>query len=285
MHIRSAGGGGHVLTFDVGVSRSRLSRLQLDQANAAKSCIYARFTGGGVYDTLFSESHYEAAGSHSVPIVDIESDNAWFNTNTFFRIRFQGNGSPSAYHFRMVCTGANWNDGNTLSEINFEIPDAGAIFLEGANGTLLSNLGFFDITTTTDNLVYLDKNVAGGALNTRYTTLTNVLRYGGALGGGLFDLKIVDGLYTTITNSGQHNGIGSFDLGNKWCALVNCYATLTNYALGTVSALNSTYVMAATLRVPNSAAATTPGDCQNRLEVFDEDGNSLGFIAIYDAIT
>lgn len=40
-----------------------------------------------------------------------------------------------------------------------------------------------------------------------------------------------------------------------------------------------------TLGVANSAAGTTPGNCQNKAEIFDAAGNSLGFIAIYDAIT
>lgn len=37
--------------------------------------------------------------------------------------------------------------------------------------------------------------------------------------------------------------------------------------------------------VGNSAAATTPGTVTKKMEVFDADGASLGFVAIYDAIT
>lgn len=37
--------------------------------------------------------------------------------------------------------------------------------------------------------------------------------------------------------------------------------------------------------VGNSAAATTPGSVTDRIEVFDANGASLGFIAVYDAIT
>ena len=39
------------------------------------------------------------------------------------------------------------------------------------------------------------------------------------------------------------------------------------------------------LGVGNSAAATTPGTVVNKIEVFDAAGASLGFIAVYDAIT
>ena len=37
--------------------------------------------------------------------------------------------------------------------------------------------------------------------------------------------------------------------------------------------------------VGNSAAATTPGTVTKKIEVFDASGISLGFIAVYDAIT
>lgn len=37
--------------------------------------------------------------------------------------------------------------------------------------------------------------------------------------------------------------------------------------------------------VGNSAAAATPGTVTAKIEVFDENGDSLGFIAVYDAIT
>jgi len=37
--------------------------------------------------------------------------------------------------------------------------------------------------------------------------------------------------------------------------------------------------------VGNSAAASTPGTVVKKMEVFDADGNSLGFVPIYDAIT
>lgn len=39
------------------------------------------------------------------------------------------------------------------------------------------------------------------------------------------------------------------------------------------------------LGVNNSVNATTPGDCQKKIEVFDCSGNSLGYIAVYDAIS
>jgi hypothetical protein len=37
--------------------------------------------------------------------------------------------------------------------------------------------------------------------------------------------------------------------------------------------------------VGNSAAGTTPGNCVKKIEVFNSAGTSLGFLAVYDAIT
>ncbi|HEX6937761.1 MAG TPA: hypothetical protein VF158_00005 [Longimicrobiales bacterium] len=44
-------------------------------------------------------------------------------------------------------------------------------------------------------------------------------------------------------------------------------------------------IAAGGLGVGNSAAATTPGAVTRKIEVFDADGNSLGYVAVYDAIT
>ena len=51
--------------------------------------------------------------------------------------------------------------------------------------------------------------------------------------------------------------------------------------------INATGKLTATsgLGVGNSAAATTLGSVAKKMEIFDASGNSLGFIAIYDAIT
>lgn len=45
------------------------------------------------------------------------------------------------------------------------------------------------------------------------------------------------------------------------------------------------FLATAGLGVGNSAAATTPGTVTDRIEVFDDTGASIGFIAVYDTIT
>lgn len=44
-------------------------------------------------------------------------------------------------------------------------------------------------------------------------------------------------------------------------------------------------LLADSIGVANSAAGSTPGTVTKKIEVFDEDGASLGFLAVYDAIT
>ena len=53
---------------------------------------------------------------------------------------------------------------------------------------------------------------------------------------------------------------------------------------GTVN-ITGKVLSTAGLGVGNSAAATTPGTVTKKIEVFDAAGVSLGFVAVYDAIT
>lgn len=54
---------------------------------------------------------------------------------------------------------------------------------------------------------------------------------------------------------------------------------------GSAIEMNTGLYINGPLGVGNSVAATTPGNVQNKIEIFNELGVSLGFIAVYDAIT
>lgn len=59
----------------------------------------------------------------------------------------------------------------------------------------------------------------------------------------------------------------------------------TNVNLDQPLILNANLRVTGNIGVGNSAAATTPGTVQNKIEIFNQAGVSLGFIAVYDAIT
>lgn len=66
------------------------------------------------------------------------------------------------------------------------------------------------------------------------------------------------------------------------------YFTLTSNPLvasAKVRAADGILVAEAGLGVGNSASATTPGSVVKKIQVFDGDGNSLGYVPVYDAIT
>jgi len=89
---------------------------------------------------------------------------------------------------------------------------------------------------------------------------------GGALTGQALALQPADATHP----GGVSTGTQSF-AGNKTFTGV---VAVTGKILGTAG-----------LGVGNSAAATTPGTVVKKIEVFDASGASLGFIAVYDAIT
>jgi hypothetical protein len=55
--------------------------------------------------------------------------------------------------------------------------------------------------------------------------------------------------------------------------------------VGSVSTLPNQLAIVGKLGVGNTVAATTPGTVTRKMEIFDADGISLGFVALYDVIT
>lgn len=78
---------------------------------------------------------------------------------------------------------------------------------------------------------------------------------------------------------GDYNNLNMSIAGTLRAALSATGLSVT----GTVVASGA--VGGASLRVANSAAASTPGTVVKKIEVFNAAGTSLGFIAVYDAIT
>lgn len=86
--------------------------------------------------------------------------------------------------------------------------------------------------------------------------------------------------YPFITGSMQSVQIG-YDAGDASVAVpTGTLKAKTNLAIDAAKTL-----LTGSLGVGNSAAATTPGSVVKKMEIFDAAGTSLGFVAIYDAIT
>ena len=80
---------------------------------------------------------------------------------------------------------------------------------------------------------------------------------------------------------------GSIDNSSSGTGIYGTASTIKLAIAGSDAAtINSSGLrLIGSLGVGNSAAATTPGTVVKKIEVFDATGVSLGFIAVYDAIS
>lgn len=111
--------------------------------------------------------------------------------------------------------------------------------------------------------------------------------FNSALYLGVFSQDVVLGAGSTVTRtamffandptSATNNAILSDNVG-----FIGNY--FINYGGSRPSAIAG-QVRVASLGVANSTAATTPGTVTRKIEIFDASGASLGFVAVYDAIT
>ena len=123
--------------------------------------------------------------------------------------------------------GGAYSAGNRI-ECSFEIPNGGCVKLLSAGSTSIRS-SVWDMGTSTKDLFVVSKSAAGGAVASRFTTL-EVHRYGGALGSGLVDIKVVSpSLCTLITNSDRPSSGFTIDMGQCGGTIINsAAATLQN---------------------------------------------------------
>lgn len=127
---------------------------------------------------LIQGGEWSVPPATNVPIVDIEVTQSGYNRNSWRDLRFQTNGRSGAPCVRISNTDQNWCYANTFEDLNFELPEAGAMELRSCFGTMLRNIAIFDMTTATADMIYL----GGGGLNCAKTTIENYTRPSGDMG-------------------------------------------------------------------------------------------------------
>lgn len=131
------------------------------------------------------------------PAIDVNVNGPFFNRNLWQGIRFQTNGRPTAPVARLICANnSNWIYGNAFRDINFEIPNAGAIHLESCFGTQLQQITVFDADLfgpITDDIIKVTKRSTG--LRSRSTTIDGYFRLSGSLTNGAVDINIQDAVH------------------------------------------------------------------------------------------
>lgn len=161
-------------------------------AGASKSKELFRCIGNAAcYDTHIVGGEWAKPQGMTVPHVLVDVNGPYFNANSFSRLRFQTNGKPVAPVLSLTCRHqSNWLYGNTLSNINFEIPNAGAIHLQSCNGTSLRDIQIFDADLfgpITDHMIKISRTQ--GALKSSQTIVDGYFRLSGLAEEGIMDIQ------------------------------------------------------------------------------------------------
>lgn len=153
------------------------------------------------YDLNVIGGEWTKPQNMTTPIVNVDVSGPFFNRNLWQGLRFQTNGLPQAPVISLKCSHtANWVYGNSFRDINFEIPNAGAIHLESCFGTIMQQMTIFDADLfgpITDDLIKVTKR--GNGLKSRSTSLDGYFRLSGALNEGKVDINIPDNVHYTPT--------------------------------------------------------------------------------------
>jgi hypothetical protein len=151
------------------------------------------------YDTHISGGEWYMPQGQRVPHVRVEVPGAFFNNNSLSYLRMQTNGKPEAPCIKLTCLHpTNWLYGNTFRQINFEIPNAGAIHLDSCFGTTIDACQMFDTHAfgpITGTLIKVGRH-SSSHLRSRHTVIQQYMRPGGSLPEGLYDIDVGSDIHT-----------------------------------------------------------------------------------------
>lgn len=151
---------GHIVSFNgQGMSHSTWENLWLVQRATGYSIIQGLFEDfpGGCFENDFVDCVWEhGEGSNppdaapTVPAIDIESNTNLFSFNRWIRGRFHCHGGLAPF-VRLHCTNddtgnnAKWFHQNEFRDLNVEVPRRGVFDFRGCSGTIIRNVGYFDV--------------------------------------------------------------------------------------------------------------------------------------------
>ncbi len=157
---------------------------------------------GQCYDTHVIGGEWSKPSSMTTPIVLVSVDGPFYNNNSWSKMRFQTNGTPQAPCVSIGCTHtANWIYGNAFQDINFEIPNAGAIHLESCFGTTLRGIQIFDADLfgpITQTLVRCGR-LSTAHLPSTMTVIEQYFRLSGTMQSHAFDIDAGAGQHMVYT--------------------------------------------------------------------------------------
>lgn len=255
---------------------------------------------GSAHATLAQRIYFGGTRMHFVHVT-ATSQFILMNDSSTGSLGIYGGGSASAGWIELFGA-SHGTDASRIklqngTGVSFEVSSAGQCAVGGTSTTGVALLvgastSTTRLTTTTGTVFYAGgthgstnntSDIMGywcniSTPNASFTTGLVVGYYCSAMGkGGSHTITRCVGFYTAVQTSGTNNAqfADNTSFTGNWG--INLATTNASSFAG--------QVRVASLGVGNAAAATTPGTCQNKIEVFNASGVSLGFIAVYDAIT
>lgn len=185
--IRSTAG--HVIDL-ISSANGLVSNVHLTTTMKSKAIV--RCVGQNqCYDTHFVGGELEKPQGMTSPIVEVLVSGPFFNANSFQNLRIQTNGIPQAPCVKLSCShSANWIYGNAFYNINFEIPNAGAIHLESTLSTSMINMQMFDCDLfgpITGHLIKVGR-ISSAHLRSKMTKIQTYFRLSGTANAGIYDI-------------------------------------------------------------------------------------------------
>ncbi len=220
---------GHVFEAQGSVAQCRFYANRVTNAATTKSIFKCLDTDGGkLYFTEFDGYFWGHSASSTVPAFDIEGSTNTCSANRFTFTRADKCGT--APYFSLKCVGSGQLFYQNLIETSFEVTNGGGVHLFGCSSHEIRNGNFFDIGTTTDDLIKLSSSGLGNEC--RGTRISNIARNAGTLGSGFYDINLDDANDTYIESSGTHNsGVGvTYNLNSKSAMIINpLFVTYVNH--------------------------------------------------------
>lgn len=191
LFVAALPGGGHCFNVVGSLSQSVFYNTQFYQYNDSKAILYTSqaSAGGGIFDTtmIFCYLHFSSTATMNAVYCYGLGNPA--SANRFSYCRVQG-GGVSAFHLE-AGPGA-YVSSNSFDSLNFEVCDKGAIEIYSGLNTVLRNIGMFDNTTITHDLVYFGRS-STSCPQSRGTVIEGYCRTNGTLSGGAVDINFASG--------------------------------------------------------------------------------------------
>lgn len=189
----AASGAGHI--FDMAgfnINMWTIDRCSFMQFNNAKSIM--RTGNGDAIELHVSRCYNLVNTTATVPGWNMVSDANAINVCSWTKSRFENSGN---YAIHIETAGGGYCQDITIADNNFEVCLGGEVRLLSCRNVTLERLAGWDGGTYTKDRVYIGQSATGAdSANVR---CVQVVRRGGALGGGIYDIHLVTNEALNVT--------------------------------------------------------------------------------------